>query len=94
MAATNTSDPHEDLELPPASEGWLPENRTRDFPLRFAELKARIISNEKQIQNVVKAWNEVIAELATKTEIFNTTQQEASTGNLFCYLVPTWLISL
>lgn len=75
MAATITPRPHEDLELP-APKGWLPENRSQDFPTRFAELKAQIISGEKQIQNVVNAWNEVIAELATKTEIFNATQQE------------------
>ena len=46
------------------------------FPERFIQLKEQIVPD---VQNVVKAWNEILAELAVTTERFNTTKQEVCT---------------
>lgn len=43
------------------------------FPDRFVQLKEQIVSDTK---NVVKAWNEILAELEATTERFNATKQD------------------
>lgn len=68
------------IDIDPSSDappGWLPEPKDREFPSRFADLKARIIPKAKT-EDVIKAWNEIIAELAVITSRFNLTQQRVS----------------